>query len=336
MRCSPRAMVLVLVAGCSGGAAPPAGSAGGLRDGAELTAALEIPAGSTVTIPAGARLIAASGVVITVRGVLTVASAGTPARIATAPRPDQSTDHLWGGIVVESGGRLEADGLDLAGATTALTVKPGSLGARYDHGTITDALTPFQIAAGARLDTRHATVVNAGAASDIGGEFHASYLDYQTSADVLGGFIMNDASAVFDVTDSTLHGTPSGGNDYIISYAPSLVRIAYSTIADAHCAFHFSDVARFEIDHVTAGASSPTGPGGKVVYGAMLYGSGAGPSTISNSNFMGSAFDLDQDNLNGPLTIANTYAMGHVKILSTSTWLAADMATSPVSDAKPR
>jgi hypothetical protein len=300
-----------------------------------LTAAMEIPAGSTVTIPAGAKIVAAPGVVITVRGVLTIASAGTHARIATAaPHPDQ--DHSWGGIVVERGGRLEADGLDLAGATTALAVNAGSLGARYDNGTITDVQVPFEIAAGARLDTKHATVVNADGASGVGGEFHASYLDYETSANVLGGFIMTGAGAIFDATDSSFHGTPNGGNDYIISYASKLVHVAYSTIADAHCGFHFNNVERFEIDHVTAGASSPAGPAGRVVYGAMLYGSGAGPNIISNSSFMGTEFDIDQQNQNGPLTITNTYAKGHVTILPTSKWLPGDMATAPISDAKPR
>jgi hypothetical protein len=340
MRRICRATLVLLVAGCSGGATTPAGSAppanaGRLSDGAVVMAAMEIPAGSSVTIPAGARIVAAPGVVITVRGVLTVASARAHARIATAaPHPDQ--DHAWGGIVVESGGRLDADGLDLAGATTALAVNAGSLGARYDNGTITDVQVPFEIAAGARLDTQHATVVNAGGASGVGGEFHASHLDYETSRDVLGGFIMTGAGAIFDAADSSFHGTPNGGNDYIISYASSLVRVAYSTITDAHCAFHFNNVDRFEIDHVTAGARSPTGPAGGVVYGAMLYGSGAGPHVISNSSFMGTDFDLDQQNANGPLTITNTFAKGPVTLLPTSTWPPGDRAPAPISDAKPR
>jgi len=340
-------LVVSVVAGCSGGAMTTAGgamttaggattTAGGadqLSDGAQVTASLEIPAGSTVTIPAGANIIAAPGVIITVRGVLSIASPDLHARIATAtPNPDQA--HSWGGIVVESGGRLDADGLDLAGAATALTVNAGSLGARYDDGTITGAQVPFQIAVGARLDTTHATVVSAGDASSIAGEFHASYLDYDTSASVLGGLITKDPTAIFDATDSTFHGSANAGNDYIVSYASSLVHVAYSTITDAHCAFHFNAVTRFEIDHVTAGASSPAGPG--VIYGAMLYGSGAGPNVISNSNFIGAEVALDQQSTNGPLTISNTFAQGHVSILPTSTWLPADVAPAPISDAKPR
>ncbi|HEX3851844.1 MAG TPA: hypothetical protein VHW01_12805, partial [Polyangiaceae bacterium] len=319
----------------AGGGTTIARDADQLGDGTQLTASLEIPAGSTVTIPAGASITAASGVVITVRGVLSIASPDVHARIATAmPNPDQA--HSWGGIVVESGGSLEADGLDLTGAATALTVNAGSLGARYDDGTIADAQVPFQIAVGARLDTAHAAVVNAGDASSIAGEFHASYLDYDTSSSVVAGLLMTDPTAIFDATDSTFHGSANAGNDYIVSDASSLVHVAYSTITDAHCAFHFNAVTRFEIDHVTAGASSPAGPGSGVVYGAMLYGSGAGPNIISNSNFMGAEVAFDQASTNGPLTISNTFAQGRISILPTSTWLPADVAPAPISDAKPR
>ena len=319
----------------AGGAMTTVDSADQLADGAQVRESLEIPAGSTGTIPAGANITAALGVVITVRGVLSVASPAVHARIATAtPNPDQ--EHSWGGIVIESGGRLEADGLDLAGAATALTVNAGSLGARYDDGTITGAQVPFQIAAGARLDTTHAAVVSAGNASSIAGEFHASYLDYDTSDSVVAGLLMTDATAIFDAADSTFHGAANAGNDYIVSDAASLVHVAYSTITDAHCAFHFNAVTQFEIDHVTAGASSPTGPGTGVIYGAMLYGSGAGPNVISNSNFMGAQVALVQESTNGPLTISNTFAQGQVSILPTSTWLPADVAPAPISDAKPR
>jgi hypothetical protein len=114
------------------------------------------------------------------------------------------------------------------------------------------------------------------------------------------------------------------------------VHLAYSTITEAHCAFHFNDVARFEIDHVTAGARSPAGPGGLVAWGAMLYGSGAGPNVISNSNFLGTTENLDQQNPQGPLTITNTYTTGLNSMDPTWTWLPTDVAKAPIPDAKPR
>jgi hypothetical protein len=335
MRGISGAGAILLVAGCSGGTMSMMRAGGGpLGDGTQLAASLEIPSGTTVTIPPGARITAAPGATITVLGVLTVASAAHPAVISTAgPTPDATS--AWGGIVVESGGRLDAVGLNLGGASTALLVKTGSAGARYDSGSIVDAQIPFQIEMGARLDTSHAKVVNAGAASGIGGELHASYLDYETSS-LGGGLIVNDASAVFDATDSTFHGVTIGGGDFITSYASTLVHVAYSTVNDAHCAFHFDDVARFELDHVTAGARPPATPGPFVAYGAMLYGSGAGPHVISNSNFTGSARDLDQQQANGPLTITNTFTTGGDSLENTSKWAAADHAAAPIPDAHPR
>jgi hypothetical protein len=332
------AILIVVLAGCAGGAGgmpAPAGDPGPLANGVQLTEPLEIPAGMTVTIPAGAKIVAAPGVVITVRGVLAVASAKTHARIGTAAPPVDDTQR-WGGLVVASGGRLDAEGLDLAGAATALSIKAGSAGARYDAGTISDSEVPFQIDAGARLDTAHAAVASPGGASGVNGELHASYLDYQTSP-LSGGIIVAAPDAVFDATDSTFHGMGPSAGDFIVSYAARLVHVAYSTVNDAHCAFHFNDVATFQLDHVTAGAASPGGMGGLVVWGAMLYGSGAGPHSISNSNFMGSELDLDQQNGNGPLSITNTYTTGHDAIDTTTTiWLPADVAKAPIADAKPR
>ena len=327
---------ILFVAGCSGGAmSMPNTPAGPLDDGTELAAPLEIPAGTTVTIPPGAKIVAAPGVTITVRGVLSIASAGKHARIGTvAPPKDMS--HDWGGIVVESGGHLDADGLDLADAKQALWLKAGSLASRYDDGTITDAQVPFQIDTGARLDTAHAAVSNAASASGISGELHASYLDYDTTG-LGGGLITNGPSAVFDATDSTFHADSVGGGDFITTYGAALVHLAYSTVNDAHCAFHFNDVTQFELDHVSAGLRADAKPGPWVVYGAMLYGSGAGPNVISNSNFTGGERDLDQQGPNGPLTITNTFTSGLDSIDTTaSTWAAADHAAQPISDAHPR
>ena len=145
-----------------------------------------------------------------------------------------------------------------------------------------------------------------------------------------------DASSVLDITDSTFHAVSVGGFDYITTYAATLVHVAYTTITEAHCAFHFNDVTRFELDHVTAGAKTPAGPGGLVFWGAMLYGSGPGPNTISNSNFMGASANFDQMGDNGPLTITNTYTTGLNSTTPTWTWLPADVAKTPIPDARPR
>jgi hypothetical protein len=322
-------------ASSSGSAGMPASSSS-LVDGAHLTASLTIPAGMMVTIPAGAKIVVDPKVTITVQGTLSVASATGPhAQIAaTVPAPTQAQS--WGGLVVDAGGDLEARGLDLAGALVALEVRGGAKAAHYDNGTIAASQEPFLIDVGGRLDTAHAAVTGAAQGTVIMGELHASYLDYQKAA-FGGGLVTMSSSAVLDVTDSRFGGTPDEGTDYISAYAAALVHVAYSTIANAHCAFHFDDVTQFQIDHVTAGALSAAGPGDLDVYGAMLYGSGAGPNTISNSNFSGTEMSLDQQGSNGPITITNTYTSGGPNAaMPTWTWAAADVATAPIADAQPR
>jgi hypothetical protein len=321
---------LLLAAGCGGCSSPVDPNA--LADGTHLKESLEIAAGSTISIAPGARVTVDKDVTITIHGTLKVASAGTHARIAPATAGD-----TWVGLVVAQGGTLDAEGLDLDGATKALNVLTGATAARYDHGTISGVEVPFQIAAGARLDTAHASVVAATFASGVSGEIHASYLDYE-KAGLGGGIVMDDPTAVFELADSTLHAAPGpGGGDYVISLNSKLVHVTYSTITGAHCAFHFDAVERFEIDHVTAGAASPAGPGKLNNYGGMLYGSGAGPNVISNSNFDNSEVNLDFSGINGPLTIRNTFSTGkNSQADGMWTWADADVATAPIADAKPR
>jgi hypothetical protein len=336
-------IVIAPALGCGAGGASVGSSSMGssassasLVDGAHLMASLVIPTGMTVTIPEGAKIVADPMVTITVQGVLNVEStAGAHAQIAaTVPTPAEGK--TWGGLVVDTGGDLEAQGLDLVGAELALEVRGGAKAARYDSGTISSSPMPFQIDKGGRLDTSHATVASAMGPSGVSGELDGSYLDYEKSG-YTDGIVMGDASAVFDMTDSTFHGPIGASGDFIVTNAAAFVHVAYSTIDDAHCAFHFGSVTQFQIDHVTAGAASPTGPGGLTVWGAMLYGSGAGPNTISNSNFMAVYENLDQQFDNGPLTITSTYTSGGTNTaMPTWTWLPADIATTPTLDAKPR
>jgi hypothetical protein len=331
------AVGLFLTSACSGtgtspgtGTVPIAPDVWG--DGHVLQSSVEIAAGSTITIEPGAQVTVSPDVTITVRGVLKVASAAGPhAKISPQPQGQP-----WGGIIVASGGTLLADGLDLESPTMALDIQPGSIDARYDHGTITGADVPFRLELGSRLETSHATVLGATSSSDINGDFTASYLDYQKSG-FAAGLTTGGAHATLRAADSTFRGTANAGGDYIVSLGAKLIHVEYSTITNSHCAFHFNDVDQFQIDHVTAGASSPTGPGDLNAWGAMLYGSGAGPNTISNSNFVNSSTNLDLLGTNGPLTITNTYSTGKNTQADTGwTWAPADVASAPIANAQPR
>src|ERR1019366_9835992 len=103
---------------------------------------------------------------IQVGGTLTASSAtGTHAKL---------TGSGWTGISVASGGTLALDGVDITGATTALATLTGATNAEYDDGTITGASTPFNIAKGTTLGTKHANVTGTLGPSGIAGSFVAS------------------------------------------------------------------------------------------------------------------------------------------------------------------
>ena len=196
---------------------------------------------------------------------------------------------------------------------------------------------------GGLLDTAYAAVENPSAASGINGEFHASYLDYETTA-IAGGLITSDPSAIFDATDSTFHGSSIGGGDYITSYASALVHVAYSTIADAHCAFHFDDVAHFEIDCCS---SSHSGRGlardvrddrspRRLRRHALRLWRRAERHQQLELHWRRVRPRSGRTFLNGALTITNTFTKGPNTTLPTTTWLPADVAAAPIADAKPR
>src|SRR5262249_4576782 len=150
---------------------------------------------------------------------------------------------------------------------------------------------PFQMEAGSKLSVSKSSAT-AGAASSLAGTFTASYLTYDKGTNE--GVYMNDAAGSMTLSDCTLKG--AGGGDYIVvSGAAQYVKVEYSTITGSHCPFHFSapGPAKYDIDHVSDDIND---------YGWMLYGSGAGPSTISNSNFTDKTINIEMTGTNGAVT----------------------------------
>jgi hypothetical protein len=73
------------------------------------------------------------------------------------------------------------------------------------------------------------------------------------------------------------------------------------------------------------------------VFGITIYGSGAGPNTVKNSNFTGSAAWLDFQGFDqGQVTFENVYTNGEQVMTGTPTPVITGKATSPIPDAKPR
>lgn len=295
--------------------APVAGSDIGSEswaDGKQLAASVTIKAGATVDIAPGATVTAASGVSITVKGTLSVKAAASHAKLTGAN---------WTGIVVASGGTLNVDGLDIENAANGVWTQTGNLDATMLDSSITSAAVPFKMEPGSKLTFNKSKVLKATGSSQIAGTFVASYMAYDKGSSE--GLELNDAVGSMTISDSTLTGM--GGGDYVVSRAGALVKVEYTTITGAHCGFHFDAVDKFTIDHVSVDQNS---------YGAMLYGSGAGPNQVLSSNVRNTDKDLDFSGTNGATTIDKSFTGGK-NTLATNAKIT-NPATVAVPDAKPR
>jgi len=263
-------------------------------DGEMLAKSVTVGSGVTVTIAPGATITASSGVTITVDGTLTASSTTKAATI---------TGTGWTGIVVASGGTLSLTGVDISGATTALDVQKGATSAEYDTGTINAATTPFNIEAGAVFGTKSATVTGTLGSTSVAGSFTASHLTYNSNGNA--GIVTTAPAAVLSIEDSTLQGTGPSGDMLISQGGAAKFHVAYSTISNVHCGFHFDAVSEFDISYINDQSNA---------FGFMLYGSsGAGPFTVSYSNItLNSAYAYDTQGANAPITFDNDYVTGTV------------------------
>jgi hypothetical protein len=295
--------------------APTAGAEIGSEswaDGKQLAASVTIKAGATVDIAPGATVTAASGVSITVKGTLSVSAAANHAKL----------DGMnWKGIIIASGGTLNVDGLDISNAEVGAWTQTGNLDATMLNSSISNAATPFKMEAGSKLTFTKSKVLKSTGQSQIAGTFVASYMAYDKGSSE--GLELNDAAGSMTISDSTLTGL--GGGDYVVSRTGALVKVEYTTIMGAHCGFHFNAVDKFIIDHVSDDQNS---------YGAMLYGSGAGPNQILSSNVRSVDKDLDFSGTNGATTIDKSFTGGKNTLAANAK--ITNAATVPVPNAKPR
>lgn len=241
-----------------------------------------IAAGATVTIAPGATITVGDNVTLTVKGTLKVDAASSHAKMTGAN---------WKGLVIAEGGKLEVDGLEMTGPQAAIWTQTGSLPSTFKNGVI-DAGTPFKMESGSNLTVDHSKV-KASSGSAIAGTFTATFMEYdKTDA---AGLTLNDPEGTMTLTDCTLTG--AGSNDYVITDEGKLLTVTHTSITGSHCAFHFNDIASFQIDAVDVRNNG---------VGGMLYGSGAGPNVVKNSNFVTNPEDISfGSNKNGNITFTN-------------------------------
>jgi hypothetical protein len=234
----------------------------------------------------------AANAAITVQGTLTASSA--------TPTHAKLTGTSWTGIVVGSGGTLTLDGVDITNATTALQTSAGAVKAEYDDGTITASGTPFNLAKGTALGTKHATVTGTKGASQIAGSFTASFLDYDSNGNE--GIVTTDPTATESIEDSKLHGSGPVADMVVSAGGAASIHVAYTDITSVHCAFHFDAIDAFDISYANVQSNS---------YGFMLYGSsGNGTRSVTYSNIDQNQIAYDTQGSNGPITFDHDYVTG--------------------------
>ena len=155
------------------------------EDGKTIASNVNIASNATVSIAPGATITVAAGVAITVSGSLKT----TPSATLTGAG--------WTGIVIASGGTLDADGLTITGADSALWPQAGNMAASFKNGTITSK-SPFKMEPGSKLSITRSKVTAQGGSS-IAGTFVASYLDYDKGAN--GGLTINDKAGSMTISD---------------------------------------------------------------------------------------------------------------------------------------
>ena len=284
--------------GSSGGEASDAGSGTTISadttwsNGQQIATSITIASGVTVTIAPGATITVAANAAITVAGTLTASSAtGTHALL---------TGTGWTGLSVVSGGTLSLDGVDITGASTALATLSGATSAEYDDGTITGATTPFDIATGTTLGTKHATVTGTLGTSRVSGSFVASYLDYDSNGNE--GITTLDPTATESIEDSKLHGSGPVADMVISATGAASIHIAYTDITNVHCGFHFDTITAFDVSYTNVESNA---------YGFMLYGSaGTGSRSVTYSNIDQNGIAYDTEGSNGPITFDHDYITG--------------------------
>lgn len=291
------------------------------KDGTILTGAVTIAKDGDVEIAPGAKITCAEGSTLYVAGKLHARAAANHAKI---------TCSRWAGLVVSNGGQADLEGLELENGLIGIATATGALDSRFTDGALLHSLKPFVVSPGSKLTLTKVKALTPEklnpdevSQADVEGVLVASHLDYE--AHNYDGLWVGKGGEL-DLQDSTFHGTNAA--DLVSAYEAKHVKIAYSTFTGAHCGIHIQPAESFEIDHITSDTD---------VYGITIYGSGAGPNTVKNSNFTGFAAWLDFQGMDqGKVSFENVYTKGSEVMTGTPVPTVTGKVTTPIADAKPR
>lgn len=289
------------------------------KDGTVLTGTVTLGKDADVTIEPGATITCAEGATLYVQGTLRARAKAAHAKITCA---------RWAGLVVSAGGLADLEGLDLENGLIGIATAPGARDSTYAEGSLINSLKPFVVSKDSTLTVSNVIATTPptlkdGEASqaDVEGKLVASRLDYDAQASE--GISVRPGGEL-ELVDSAIHG--SGGADLVSAYGAKKVKLSYSTFLGSHCGIHIEPSESFEIDHVTSESN----------FGITIYGSGAGPNTVTASNFKGDSAWLDFAGENGPITFDGVFTTGDEVLVGGPVPPKITKLTAPVPDAKPR
>lgn len=289
------------------------------KDGLELTGTVRIIGPAVVEIPAGATIKCTKGVQILVGGVLKKAP-GAKSKISC---PE------WQGILVAQGGTVELEDFEIENATVSIETTPGAADSVVKKTTIKNSLKPFNVGKDSKLTLEDVTAVtprqvpdNVLSIGDVRGTLIAKKLDYDTGPSE-GISVKEGGSA--EIEDSFIHGV--GGQDMIATYAAKSLKVSYTKVSGAHCGPHLEGVESFSIDHLISEDNT---------YGITIYGAGAGPNIVKDSNIHGDAAWLDIQGEHGPISFENVHTTGGDPLVKDTAPPSITKASGPVAGAGPR
>lgn len=300
------------------------------KNGTKLTGAVTITANAVVDIEPGATITCAEGVTIFVAGTLRAKAAAKHAKI---------TCKAWTGISVSSGGKVDVEGLETENAILGLGLGEGAQESRFAEGSITSARKPIFVGNGAKLTLTKAKLSapdnvpdNETSISDVFGTLIASRIEYDAK---INESLSAKLNGTIEIEDSVLKGV--GGKDLVSSYGGKSVKVSYTTMNGAHCGIHIDShteagkapipTGSFTIDHVSSDPNN---------YAITLYGSGAGPNLVKDSNMVGQIAWIDFAGDHGPVTFDNVYTAGSEVIVGGPAPIIKNKASAPIANARPR
>jgi len=285
----------------------------------EIIGAVTIKVGATLTIAPGTNVSCGPNGSIVVGGTLR-----TTGGVKISCR-------RWIGIIVAKGGTIDLDGITVENAYSAIELTKETAPGVVKNSTLRGSQHPFIVRDGSKLTLTNTKIFNQTGGSEDGtsiisevfGTLEASRIEYD-AAGWEGIMVKKGGTALIE--DSVFTAT-NGGDLIATEELAKNLTVRYSTMKGAHCGPHIQGADSFEFDHITSESNA---------FGLTVYGAGAGPNIVKDSNLLGDSAWLDAQGTHGAWTIENVFTQGTEIFLKGAAPEIKSKAPGRIDNAKPR